>query len=155
MPSVVFGTAFRAAISAASACSWGLPSKSASEAVEVLNGPAPSSRLKVEPETKDEARRQLLNTKLHPALLAAYKCSVEMGSKHCDGVKDGKVKVQIWLDNATPQLKQELANAGLLIDGKTKGPQFATGLQLLGEVAIDRLPQLAAVAHVKLIALAK
>jgi hypothetical protein len=125
-----------------------------------------ASPASVEPKSKDEKertareqdklRRSTLESKLHPALLAAYDCWQKSGGKgNCAGVKNGKVQIQVWTENRTPQLQQELQARGFVASTKNGTAVAASALELTGEVDIDKLPLLAEVAGVKLIALQK
>jgi Ca-activated chloride channel family protein len=142
----------------------------ANEAVQLGATPPPMSagdasktRINGQPQKKDERdrpenqakRRATLESKLHPALLAAYDCWQRSGGKgNCAGVKNGKVQIKLWLLSQTPQLKQELATLGFNASSKA-GNVVARDLAVAGEIAIEKLPALAEVAGVKLIALQK
>jgi Ca-activated chloride channel family protein len=104
---------------------------------------------------KAENRRALMESRLHPTLLAAYDCWQKTGGKnHCAGVTNGRVNIKIWLTNQTPQLQQALGTAGFM-PATDRAHSLATSLELVGSVEIEKLPLLAEVSGVKLIALAK
>jgi hypothetical protein len=110
----------------------------------------------VKRERRDEKVKDVdLSTKLHRDLLESYNC---WKAKHgnCAGVKDGKVRVEVWLDRSLAKDEMEqLFSAGLKPD-QDKSILFATSaMNLRGTIDLDKLPKLAKLATVRLVSLAK
>jgi hypothetical protein len=96
-----------------------------------------------------------LSTKLHRDLLETYNCWKSKQAT-CAGVKDGKVRVEVWLESgiARDQLNR-LLSAGLKLE-QDKSIAFATGAtSVRGTIDLAKLPNLAQLAGVRLVSLAK
>jgi hypothetical protein len=96
-----------------------------------------------------------LSTKLHRDLLAAYNCW-KSKQANCAGVKGGKVRVEVWLESgiAKDQMNR-LLSAGLKLE-QDKSIAFATGAtSVRGTIDLAKLPNLAQLAGVRLVSLAK
>jgi Ca-activated chloride channel family protein len=96
-----------------------------------------------------------LSTKLHRDLLAAYNCW-KSKQANCAGVKGGKVRVEVWLESgiAKDQMNR-LLSAGLKLE-QDKSIAFATAAtSVRGTIDLDKLPNLAKLAGVQLVSLAK
>jgi S-adenosylmethionine:tRNA-ribosyltransferase-isomerase (queuine synthetase) len=96
-----------------------------------------------------------LSTKLHSDLLQAYNCW-KSRQANCSGVKDGKVRVEVWLERSLAKNEMEqLFSAGLKPE-QDKSIVFATNAKSVrGTIDLDKLPKLAKLAGVRLVSLAK
>ena len=108
-------------------------------------------KIKDEAEKNKKALSDALAAKLHPSLLAAYECW-KKGSSQCDGVQKGTVKVQVWLTAASPELLARVRAAGLAM---AESNALAASGAYLGTIALEKLPELAKLEGVRLIALQK
>jgi hypothetical protein len=100
---------------------------------------------------KDEA----LASKLHRDLLAVVACWEQQGN-HCAKVKDGKVKVEVWLDRTLSRSELEHLFAVGLAPEQNKTAIFAgKSTSIRGTIAVDKLGELARQSGVRLISLAK
>ena len=122
-------------------------------AVMATNG----KRVKLSKEERDEQKklkdRSALETKLHPALLAVFDCwskASDTKSAPCTGIAQGKVKVQVWMNDNSTAAQQKLAAMGFAPIGF-----FRAGSPVTGTVSVDKLIEMANLQEVKLIALAK
>jgi hypothetical protein len=114
----------------------------------VLEKSAPHRRDKF----KDNGRkaplgdRKRMESKFHPALLAVWDCWKKDPS-NCKLLHDGKVKVQIWLTNDTPEARAELKALGFVQAPDSKAP--------VGEIPVSQLEALGTLTEVKFVGLAK
>ncbi|HEY6352280.1 MAG TPA: VIT domain-containing protein [Candidatus Angelobacter sp.] len=96
---------------------------------------------------KEEARNELMASKLSPDLLTLYQCAqkhtARVAGKACSLPASGKVTVELLLDAASAEIEQKLTSAGLTIRSGT-GTTAMTG-----EIEITKLKDLVAVAEVK------
>jgi len=91
---------------------------------------------------KLSAERQLLESKLQPALLEAFDCAAKKVND-CKLVHDGNVRIMIWLAKDTPAVRDALAKAGFHLDsGATKG-------SLAGTISAEKLLKLAQITELK------
>jgi Ca-activated chloride channel family protein len=122
-----------------------------SEAFEVKSTDLSGQRLHRDEKDKDVD----LSTKLHSDLLQAYNCW-KWKQSNCAGVKDGKVRVEVWLDRSLAKNEMEkLFSAGLKPE-QDKSIIFATSAtSVRGTIDLDKLPKLAKLAGVRLVSLAK
>jgi Ca-activated chloride channel family protein len=107
-------------------------------------------------EHRDEKDKDVdLSAKLHRDLLETYNCW-KAKSTNCVGVKDGKVRVEVWLERSLAKSEiEKLFGAGLKPE-QDKSIIFATGvISVRGTIDIDKLPKLAKLATVRLVSLAK
>lgn len=105
-------------------------------------------------ELKQKKEKDALESKLHPALLTVYECWKKSGQNKtasCAGVVNGKVKIQIWLDDNAVANQQKLAAAGFA----SQIGFYKAGAPITGTVAVEKLHELANMQGVKLLALAK
>ena len=96
-----------------------------------------------------------LSAKLHRDLLETYKCW-KSKQTNCGGVKDGKVRVEVWLESGiAKEQMNRLLSAGLKLE-QNKGMAFAAAAtSVRGTIDLDKLPNLAKLAGVRLVSLAK
>jgi Ca-activated chloride channel family protein len=133
---------------------------SSSETVEVTAGVVDvntsSSELRRKKERRDKEDKDVdLSTKLHRDLLETYSCW-KSKQANCAGMKDGKVRVEVWLESgiAKDQMNR-LLSAGLKLE-QDKSIAFATGAtSVRGAIDVGKLPNLAKLAGVRLVSLAK
>jgi hypothetical protein len=117
---------------------------------------ATTSQVKSKRERRDEKDKDIdLSAKLHRDLLETYNCW-KAKSTNCAGVKDGKVRVEVWLDRSLAKNEMEkLFSAGLKPE-QDKSIIFATNAtSVRGTIDLDKLPKLAKLATVRLVSLAK
>ncbi|MBI2682429.1 MAG: VWA domain-containing protein [Acidobacteriales bacterium] len=107
-----------------------------------------------EKKERDAKARTQLEAKLHPALLAVFDCWKSNPRAKCAGLSGGNVKVHLWLTAATPQLQQELQTLGF-VTSPDPSHRLGSKLELVGEIAVEKLSQLVSLSEVKLIGLEK
>jgi Ca-activated chloride channel family protein len=101
-------------------------------------------------ELKDEA----LAGKLHRDLLEVVKCADQ--KRKCDGVANGKVHVEVWLERSLTRAElEQLFAAGLAPDQNKNALFAAKQTSVRGTIAVEKIGILAAQAGVRLISLAK
>jgi Ca-activated chloride channel homolog len=98
----------------------------------------------------EELKRQELQTKLHPSLLAVVERLKKNGAPSAEEarfVRDGKAEVQIWLTEKTPEVLTQLKQLGfeLILD-----PQSAK--LVIGRLPLEKLAALAEVKAVRFVA---
>lgn len=98
--------------------------------------------------SKAKGERGVLESKLHPGLLQAFDCWKKSGAG-CTEVRDGKVKVQIWLTGASAAVIDRIKALGF----EVKVAAHKEGESLSGTLPVDRLPDLASIAEVKFVRL--
>ncbi|MGA2435174.1 MAG: VIT domain-containing protein [Bryobacteraceae bacterium] len=93
--------------------------------------------------TPGDAESNALLSKLHPALVAIVERLKNPGAKpsseEAKFVRQGQVKIQIWLISASPQALERLKQLGF----KTL-PAAQSGNSVVGEISIEKLSSLAA-----------
>jgi Ca-activated chloride channel family protein len=96
-----------------------------------------------------------LSAKVHRDLLETYDCWKSRRG-NCAGVKDGKVRVEVWLESGiAKEQMNRLLSAGLKLE-RDPSSIFATGAtSVRGTIDLDKLPNLAALTGVRLVSLAK
>lgn len=121
------------------------------DAVSVAGAEAPREmrQKRTDEQEKDVAQ------KLHSSALKAYQCW-KSGNRNCAGVKDGKVVVDVWLEQTASQpLLNELARVGLVGERQSTMVIAALAKSVRGTIAVEKLPELAKLAGVRLVSLAK
>jgi hypothetical protein len=90
--------------------------------------------------------------KLHPALLVEAECWLDPSRKHssCSKTDKGRVSVQLWLTEDTPQVRKKLAAAGLELEDS---PPHGKTAQLAGAIKLKDLAKLLQLSEVTLAAL--
>jgi Ca-activated chloride channel family protein len=100
---------------------------------------------------KEEARpsgsRRQMETKFHVKLLAVWDCW-QKDPANCPQVKDGKLKIKIWLSDDSQAVLSQLKQLGLDVI-----EQNASGKYVIGTLAVGQLEALSRVREVKLAAL--
>lgn len=124
------------------------PPGGVSETVEDTN----SSVLgKSEAEQRADDERKKADAKLHPALQTALECWEQAkgsgGTANCSLVEQGKVRVEITLDQKYDKLKAELQKLGF-----TRLTESSDGKTVTGSIALEKLRALAALADVRSVA---
>jgi Ca-activated chloride channel family protein len=104
---------------------------------------------------KKESDDRSLSLKLHRDLLESYNCwTAKRGN--CAGVKDGKVKVEVWLDRSLTRTEMEQLFAAGLQPEQSKNALFAAkASSIRGVIEVDKLPALARLSGVRLVSLAR
>ncbi len=97
---------------------------------------------------KATGERGVLESKLHPGLLKAFDCWKKSGAS-CTEVRDGKVKVQIWLTGASQAVVGRIKALGFEVAVSA----HKEGESLSGTLPVDKLPDLARMAEVKFVRL--
>jgi hypothetical protein len=98
---------------------------------------------------KPTAERALLESKLSPALLAAFDCWKKSGTS-CARVKAGNVELQLFLTEDSAAVIDKLKALGLTIrESRTKGKV------LVGNLPVGKLEELAKMAPVRFVALVR
>ena len=142
--------------SLATAQSYGIVSRNA--AADAIGRGAGESKAHAEqPQAVSTVQRkdEVLAAKLHRDLLAVVECWKQQGS-HCAQVKDGKVKVEVWLDRQLVRSELEQLFAAGFVPDQNKSAIFAIkATSLRGTIAVDKLDELARQPGVRLISLAK
>ncbi|HEY1264825.1 MAG TPA: hypothetical protein VGF06_14955, partial [Terriglobales bacterium] len=104
-------------------------------------------------EDKDERQpgsgRSLLESKLHPTLLAAFDCWKKSGT-NCKTAPDGKATVVIFLTTSSPQVMQQLTTLGVEIT-----EQRSADNSVAGKLALDKLESLAKLPQVRFVTLSR
>jgi hypothetical protein len=104
------------------------------------------------PDANKEEDRKLLETKLSPDLLAVYRCSVLHQATAAGGVckpAAGAVRVKVELTAASAAMARKLVLAGFKVESG------AGTTEMIGSILPAKLKQLAEIAEVKSLALAK
>jgi Ca-activated chloride channel family protein len=103
----------------------------------------------------DKKKYEDLSLKLHRDLLETYNCwNAKRGN--CVGIKDGKVKVEVWLDRSLTRTEMEQLFAAGLQPEQSKNAVFAAKLaSVRGVIEVDKLPALAKLPGVRLVSLAR
>jgi hypothetical protein len=135
------------------------PNFSASQTVEVtaeaVSVDTAASTVRIDGRRKDEEKELLLSTKLHSDLLEAYHCW-KSKQANCAGVKDGKVRVEVWLEPSVRQGDLErLFRAGLNPEQDKSQIVGAKLTSVRGTIDVNKLPNLAKQKGVRLVSLAK
>jgi Ca-activated chloride channel family protein len=135
------------------------PNFSASQTVEVtaeaVSVDTAASTVRIDGRRKDEEKELLLSTKLHSDLLEAYHCW-KSKQANCAGVKDGKVRVEVWLEPSVRQGDLErLFRAGLNPEQDKSQIVGAKLTSVGGTIDVNKLPNLAKQKGVRLVSLAK
>jgi hypothetical protein len=89
--------------------------------------------------------RKALESKLHPSLLEAFHCASKK-EQVCKLVHDGKVEVQLWLTNSSPEILEKLRAAGF-----ESAADHPAGTTLPGKLNVEKLQALAQIAEVKFV----
>jgi hypothetical protein len=104
-------------------------------------------------EDKDERQpgsgRSLLESKLHPTLLAAFDCWKKSGT-NCKTAPDGKATVVIFLTTSSPQVMQQLTTLGVEVT-----EQRSADNSVVGKLALDKLESLAKLPQVRFVTLSR
>jgi Ca-activated chloride channel family protein len=124
----------------------------ASRAVNAPPVPAPQrTELAKEKDEKASAAKRdkkAMDSKFHPALVEVWNCW-KKNPANCKSVRDGKVKIQIWLSHNTPEALAQLKALGF--EQQTgKGEKFLTGA-----IPVAQLEALSKLTEVKFVGLAK
>jgi hypothetical protein len=123
------------------------PKSTAAESISVMTDSASVSRRDFKKEKRDE-----LESKLHPGLLAAYDCWLKSGktqTANCGNLKQGRIAIQLWLTESTPAVMKKLQELGFVVSANK------SALQLNGSLPVEKLQALAELKQVKLVALEK
>jgi hypothetical protein len=123
------------------------PKSTAAESISVMTDSASVSRRDFKKEKRDE-----LESKLHPGLLAAYDCWLKSGktqTANCGNLKQGRIAIQLWLTESTPAVMKKLQELGFVVSANK------SALQLNGSLPVEKLQALAELKQVKLMALEK
>jgi Ca-activated chloride channel family protein len=101
----------------------------------------------IPPHPSDPARA-LLESKLHPSVLAAFDCSQKSGATGpgCDLIHSGKLELQIWLKTDSPQILDHLKALGLDLTR-----HHASARSVEGAFPVEKLPALAQLEAVRFV----
>ena len=88
--------------------------------------------------------RKVLESKLQPALLAAFDCAKQQGHD-CKLVHDGRVEVEVWTTKRSVTLLDQLKKMGFEAGGQS-GRKV-----LVGQLPVERLQELAQLAEVQFV----
>jgi Ca-activated chloride channel family protein len=97
---------------------------------------------------KENEKTAAINQKINPELLAILQRS-DKAKDFTHGkvtVKDGKTLVQVWLMKSSEEVLKKLKECGLTISFNA-----TTGKMVIGEIAVDKLTELAKIPEVRLI----
>jgi Ca-activated chloride channel homolog len=98
-------------------------------------------------ETKLTPERKALESKLHPAVLAAFDCAAK-AQQECKLVDAGKVEVQLFLTQKSANVVDQLSKLGF---GAAEGHSAAKMLR--GCLPVEKLQALAQIAEVRFVSL--
>ena len=114
-----------------------LPSPTASSGLETL-GVSSEHDLKLSPE------RKLLESKLQPALLAAFDCA-QLGRENCNLVHEGKVEIEVWITKSSASTLDRLKALGFEPEAKS------SATILSGKLPVEKLQMLAKLDEVRFV----
>jgi Ca-activated chloride channel family protein len=118
------------------------PPPPASTATETVNVEADS--VSVADKTKPTGERAVLESKLHPTLLAAFDCWKQSGD-NCKMVHDGKIEIQIFLTGTQPEISDQLKALGF--EAKANSARKV----LAGTLPIEKLQALIQITAVRFV----
>ena len=93
--------------------------------------------------------RKLLEAKLHPALVESWDCWQRQPGD-CKGVREGKLKIQVWLTGDTPDVLAQLKALGFELVDHGKAEK-----SVVGKLPVSQLQALSRLAEVKFASLAR
>jgi hypothetical protein len=96
-------------------------------------------------ETKLTSEREVLESKLHPALLAAFDCATK-AQQECNLINAGKVEVEVFLTQESQNVLDQLRKLGF---EPTEGHTEKRVLK--GRLPVEKLQSLAQIAEVKFV----
>jgi hypothetical protein len=99
----------------------------------------------VTPEQKPTGERAVLESKLHPALLAAFDCWKKSGTD-CKLAPSGKVEVQVWLTNNSGAVLEHLKAIGFTVSQARPKERV-----MIGHLPLDKLADLAKISAVRFV----
>jgi hypothetical protein len=102
-------------------------------------------RSKTEPGVKPTGERAVLESKLHPEILKAFDCWKKSGEQ-CEGVREGKVQIQIFLSGSSSDVIAQLKALGFESTSKTLSAKI-----LVGSLPVEKLPAVIKVAAVQFV----
>jgi len=89
--------------------------------------------------------RKALESKLQPALLAAFDCAKQQGHD-CKLVHNGAVEIEVWTIKRSAILVDELKKIGF-----KAGAEHSGGKVLAGQLPVEKLQELAQLAEVQFV----
>jgi len=89
--------------------------------------------------------RKALESKLQPALLAAFDCAKQLGHD-CKLVHNGRVEIEVWTTKRSVTLLDELKKMGFEAAAERSG-----GKVLVGQLPVEKLQDLAHLAEVQFV----
>ncbi|MEZ5427177.1 MAG: TonB family protein [Pyrinomonadaceae bacterium] len=98
------------------------------------------------PLTPEMRRRSLLEEKLDPQILNfvdALEKTSNSKSVEADFLRDGKARIEVWLNELTPEVREKLSRLGFVFREEKQGKI------LIGRIAPDKLAELAEIAEVQ------
>jgi hypothetical protein len=93
-------------------------------------------------------KRRLLERKLQPAVLAALDCYGKATNSSCANVHSGKIAIEVWLTEDSPAVRAQLQTLGFEMK-----QDHTTKKMLAGNLALDKLAELAKLASVQFVSL--
>jgi len=116
----------------------------ATQAMTVTETDGPPSII---PDQKPTGERAVLESKLHPALLAALDCWKKSGTD-CKLAPSGKVEVQVWLTSNSAAVLEQLRAIGLTVSE-------ARPKEVIGHLPLEKLADLAKISAVRFVSRAR
>ena len=127
----------------------GVVAKSASHAPPPPSPPSPSAYSLPRERDQDEkgspgeskGDRKVLESKLHPSLVEVWDCW-QKNQKECGFVRDGKVKIQVWLTGDSQAVLDQLKALGFELGEHRRGERSVVGKLPVGQLqALTNLPE--------------